>query len=139
MYKPEHFEAHELVPPDMLAFWGDKSFRLFDDHILRMLDNFRKQFGQPIWINRYNAGYTESGLRSLHTKTGASKSVHKKGRAFDLKTNNMPNLRKFIKERGADFYIVRVENFDKTIGQHQDWCHVEFGYNSVENIHFYNP
>lgn len=139
MYCPLKFKPQELVPPKVLELHGDNSYSLFHDHVLRMLDNFRVCYGEPIWINRYNAGYTESGLRVVNTKTGASKSKHKLAVAFDLKTDNMPKLRQFIVKYGKMFYINRVENFEKTIGKHQDWCHIEIGFSPVEEIYFFNP
>lgn len=139
MYKPKYFAEQELVPPEVFELHGERSFALFEEHTLRMLDNFRCSFGAPIWINNYRLGYTESGYRVINTKTGASKSKHKKAIAFDLKTDNMPKLRQFIVKHGVKFYINRVENFEKTVGEHQDWCHIEIGFTPVEEIYFFNP
>jgi len=139
MYRPVYFEPEELVPPEVFELHGEESYKLFDDHVLKMLDNFRCQFDSPLMINNYRLGYTESGYRTVGTKTGAKRSSHKFACAFDLKTHNMPALRQFIKERGADFYIWRVEKFDKTVGKHQDWCHVQFGFEPTKDIYYFNP
>jgi len=134
-YKPKYFKTEELVSPEHYHLLGEEALGLFDPHVLRMLDSFRKAFRQPITINNYKQGYTESGLRCVLTKTGALRSSHKKGIAFDLKAENMNSLRAFINERSEDFFISRVENFDNT----PTWCHVEFSTELVDKTYYFNP
>ena len=92
-YIPEHFEPHELVPPDVYdALNGNptKIFRLFDDRLLKTSDRLRDRYG-PMTINNYHWGgdRTESGLRHPGTATGASWSDHKYGRAIDTIFKNI--------------------------------------------------
>lgn len=119
---------------------GEYSYELFDKKILTQLDDFREAYGRSLRINDWHTGgqYKESGLREIQTKTGARKSAHKFGYAFDVKhfdRSDLTALRDFIKERGAEFGISRVENFDKT----PSWCHIEFSKEEVKEIYFFNP
>ena len=119
---------------------GGYSYELFDKEILTQLDDFREAYGRSLRINDWHTGgqYKESGLREIQTKTGARKSAHKFGYAFDVKhfdRSELTALRDFIKDRGAEFGISRVENFDKT----PSWCHIEFSKEEVKEIYFFNP
>lgn len=136
-YIPKYFTTQELVAPEFYNLLTEGALSYFHPHVLRMLDSFRKSYGSPLVINNYAIGgnYSESGLRCLKTSTGASKSKHKIGNAFDLKAENMNSLRAFINERAEDFFISRVENFDKT----PTWCHVEFSTELVDKTYYFNP
>ena len=137
MYIPEYFEAHELVAPEYYEIHKENSFSLFNDHILRSLDNFRKHFDEPITINDYGfkGDYYRSGLRLPNSIIGASKSKHKLAVAFDLKAEDMESLRDFIMYEGSKFFITRVESFNST----PTWCHVEFGFEPVSEIYVFKP
>lgn len=137
MYVPKYFEAHELVAPEYYVIHKEMSFELFNDHILRSLDNFRLHFGKSLTINDYGfkGDYFRSGLRIPDSKVGARLSRHKFGVAFDLKADDMKSLRKFILNEGSKFFITRVEDFKYT----KSWCHVEFGYEIVTDIYVFKP
>ena len=136
-YTMKNFKIQELVTPTTFDVLGESALRLFDPHVLTMLDKFRDNFGQSLVVNNWHIGgdYKESGLRDIITKTGAKRSAHKFGIAFDLKTKDMDALREFIKSFGAFYCISRVEHFDKT----PTWCHVEFGKVQQKSIYFFNP
>ena len=137
MYNPVFFEAHELVDKSTYAAYGDMSIRLFDDRTLLLLDKFREVYSESININNHEWGgsFQYSGLRPLNCKIGASKSKHKEGIAFDLKSKDMDKLRGFIKDKSEFFQIARVENFEHT----PTWCHVEFSNSVVTNTYYFNP
>lgn len=106
MYKPEHFELHELVYPEIYEqyhrtnrlhlVWG-----ILDRYALWTIDQLRKRYGSCTinnWYQKTDKGFTirkgsgvfiESGLRKDDTTTGSSLSQHKFGRAFDLKFRNI--------------------------------------------------
>lgn len=92
MYTCTFFSIEELVPQDIYKQAKkkglvDKLWLAFDARLLRAIDALRKHFG-PITINTwvFGGGYTESGLRSFGTTTGAYLSQHKFGRAFDFRS-----------------------------------------------------
>ena len=85
-YRPKYFALNELVPPDVIASRGEQAWQLMDDRILRGADWLREKFGPCVINGKFGGkGFTESGLRSPFTTTGAKWSQHKFGRAVDLK------------------------------------------------------
>lgn len=139
-YKTTNFIIQELVTPKTYDKLGEYAFKLFDEKALQSLDNLRNDYGKALKINDWVSGgrYSESGLRDIHTTTGASRSSHKFGYAFDLKhydESNIKPLQEFIKKYGATYGIKRVETFINT----PTWVHIEFTREFVESIYFFNP
>lgn len=139
-YKTTNFIVQELVTPKTYEKLGEYAFKLFEEKALQSLDKLRDDYGKALKINDWSSGgkYSESGLRDIHTSTGASRSAHKFGYAFDLKHydgSNIKPLQDFIKKVGASYGIKRVEAFSHT----PSWVHVEFTSDFVESIYFFNP
>jgi len=139
-YASEYFSPQELVPPKVYDVLGVKAYCLFEKKVLQQLDRLRIDYGKALKINDWHNGgnYSESGYRELHTLTGASKSSHKLGYAFDIKhydNSSLQPLRDFIKARGETYGIKRVENFDKT----PTWIHIEFTADFVRETYYFNP
>jgi hypothetical protein len=89
MYKCKYFKIKELVNPAFLKTTSeDVLWQLFDDRLLKCADKLRDKYG-PILIN--GGGLTDCGLRTQDTKTGASFSAHKYGRALDLHIMSIEN------------------------------------------------
>ncbi len=84
MYKCEHFDIHELVPPNVFRARGEKAWQLLDVRALQTLDALRKAYGQ-ITVNDYHWGGVrkESGLRTPTCHYYRPYSQHSFGRAFD--------------------------------------------------------
>lgn len=133
MYRPEHFEIHELVPKRLYEEYQamgkqDKLWLLFDDRMLLAIDIIRKAYGRIIINDWYWGGrYDESGWRYWFTTTGALLSQHKFGRAFDLKPVNVgvEEIRhRIINRKICCGLITRVE--DRT-----NWLHIDCGLAAV--------
>ena len=114
-YIPTYFKAKELVHPSYYEIWGEDALNLFDPHVLRMLDRFRADYGQPITINNYQQGYINSGLRTPECDVGANRSYHKKHVAFDLKAENLQSLRMFIKENSEKYLFQELKTLIKPL------------------------
>ena len=85
-YTPTYFALQELVPPEIYSELGDSAWRFFDPRMLWTLDELRKLFGVAYVNNWHKDGANEySGLRPFVCSTGAPYSLHKFGRAFDVK------------------------------------------------------
>jgi len=82
-----NFSLLEFIPQTIYKKWGDKSVQFLDMRIVHFAQAVRDNLKMPIVINNWHLGgkYQESGLRAFNTKTGASMSQHKFGRAVDLK------------------------------------------------------
>jgi len=134
-YRPEHFELYELVPEDIYndvshnILWG-----LFDDSILRAIDELRDRFG-PAWINNWYWGgdYQYSGLRPFSYEFGAKYSLHKYARAFDIKFNWFTALevRRYLKEY-PNSLVTRIEN-------KVNWLHIDRKNTQSDQTIFFNP
>lgn len=126
IYLPQYFSVQELVPPEIFHSIGDKALLLFDPNALRALDAIRELCGIVIVNNWEHGGtYKESGLRSLTTGTGAPKSAHKAGQAFDLKFKSLSPRQAFdrIMAQETKFakLISRIEHLDAT----PTWLHFD--------------
>jgi hypothetical protein len=90
MYKPKYFKIRELIPPDMDrtilrkgATWAFDT--LFDERLLRTMDNLREKFGRMVvntWKN--NGRHCFRGFRPPECTIGARFSQHRFGRAIDM-------------------------------------------------------
>ena len=79
----EFFNYKEFNSPD-----HDRSGMLMDFEFMCKLDNLRRQFGKPIYIN---SGYRTKEHNDFLIKSGAKASPvssHMKGIAVDVKCNN---------------------------------------------------
>jgi len=85
------FELGEFIDPATWMVRGEKSIELIDTRLITLTQFFRDYFAVPITINNWHQGgqYKESGLRTFLTKTGATYSQHKFGRAADLKLSGL--------------------------------------------------
>jgi len=83
----KHFDARELVPPQIWKTYGIISRQFLRPELLRVLDLLRDKLGRPVVVNNWHTGgqYKESGYRTPYTKTGAKYSQHKLGTAADVK------------------------------------------------------
>lgn len=93
MFTPKYFRIEELVGPSFYEAnkgRGALMFMAFDTLALVTLDALRRRYG-PVVVNNWHQGgaFSESGLRTLDTGTGAALSQHKFGRAFDCKFRNV--------------------------------------------------
>lgn len=134
-YRPKHFTLAELVDPWFIMHCEeDACWDMIDENALRAIDALRDKFG-PLRIN--GQGYTESGLRRPDTKTGAKFSMHKVGKAFDIKpcdhTMTVRMMYNWIMANQAEAYamgIRRVEDIQYT----PTWLHIDSKYTGKENV-----
>jgi len=112
LYKTDHFKIHELVYPELyeLAVKSRKVgllWQFMDQELLIAIDRIREFINTSTTINDYAWGgrFKESGLRNHFTKTGATMSAHKSGKACDLKFSGNgwtpERLREYMKKIGC--------------------------------------
>ncbi len=139
IYKPKNFRVEELVTPDVYGLLGDNALKLLSPLLLQDIDLLQEKFGTCTindWL--WGGSYRESGLRNLHTKTGAARSMHKTGGAFDLKFKHVKpaHLCEYILANTALFVgIRRIENTKYT----PSWIHVDDGGSHKSGIVVFNP
>lgn len=113
IYIPKHFDVKELVTPDLYKKYGENCLQFFCPYALATLDQLREKFG-PATVNdwAWGGGYTESGLRSFDFGGILNRSLHKFGKAFDVKFKNhtAEEVRQYIINNPDEFpYIVGLE------------------------------
>lgn len=138
-FRPPSFILQELVPPPIFDRLGEKAWDLLNEDALRSLQALRDKFG-PITVNNWSFGgpFKESGLREADTKTGAPKSAHKRGEAFDCKPKavSVREMYDYIIAHGEEFPLIRrVENiaFAKT------WVHFDVVKHAGAGIRVFMP
>jgi len=123
MYKCKYFKISELVPPEIINLPEDYLWELFDENILRVIDNIRETLDRPITINNWKIGgsFSLRGFRPKNTKIGAPQSAHKLGKAidFDVKGMTAEEVRK---------YLIKNYKLFPEIGRIEDdvnWVHID--------------
>ncbi len=138
-YRPKSFILQELVAPTIFDRLGEDAWTLFDENALRALQALRDRFG-ALTVNDWHRGgtYRESGLREQNTTTGAPKSAHKSGKAFDCKFRDvlLKDVYAAVTTRQDEFPLIRrVENikFART------WLHVDTVEHPGKGIRIFRP
>lgn len=89
-YKSKHFKLYELVSPEVFDKYGERAWQFFDPLLLvamdLLYDDLRELTG-AITVNnwKWDGAYKESGLRSLTYGSADGYSLHKLGKAMDMK------------------------------------------------------
>lgn len=138
MYKLKYFSTYELVDRRTYELLGSNAIKLFNEGLLKDLDNLREYFGKETTINNWNWGgvMTQRGFRSLVSNTGETTSQHRKGNAIDFVVQDIDaiEVRTHILEN-KDLYpsINRMEA--KVSWVHID-CHPDY---KDKRIYLFNP
>jgi hypothetical protein len=90
-YKCEYFDIEELVDRKTFELWGEKSWMFLKPDALISLDQIRKYFNKPTWVNNWVVGgpFQWRGFRPPYCDVGAIYSQHRFGNAFDLDVEGM--------------------------------------------------
>jgi uncharacterized protein YcbK (DUF882 family) len=86
-----NFDLRELVCPAAYDKLGDNARWLLDPQLVNVVQAIRDISGKSVVVNNWHYGgtYKNSGYRSPNSTTGASYSMHKLGKAADLKIAGM--------------------------------------------------
>lgn len=112
--RPRNFCLQELVNPIIYKALGTMAWWLLDKYALLSLDQLHDKFGTMI-INTWHwwdAGkkiggdrFVDRGLRAMDSKTGATYSDHKYGKAFDV------TFTKYTAQQVRDYVLAHPEEF----------------------------
>jgi len=125
LMKSRYFTIKELVSPEILDVLTEEcAWRLIPYSVIVGLDNLRRMYGAPIWIN--GKGLTQCGIRAKDCTTGAPKSRHKlyeyESTAFDLHCDDLDKLWDIVENNNFSLGIDKVEDREYT----PSWLHVQF-------------
>lgn len=138
-YRPPSFDLRELVPPSVFDRFGEEAWLLLNEDALRSLQAIRDKFG-PITVNNWHTSgaFKESGLREADTKTGAPKSAHKRGEAFDCKPKacRVRDVYDYVLANPGEFPLIRrVENIKAA----PTWFHFDVTPHAGNGIKVFMP
>lgn len=138
-FRPRNFVLQELVAPTIYDRLGAEAWDLLDENAVRALQALRERFGR-ITVNDWHLGgtYKESGLREQNTATGAPKSAHKRGMAFDCKFRDvlLRDVYETVTTRDDEFPLIRrVENIKAT----PTWFHFDTVEHGQAGIRVFMP
>lgn len=140
-YRPADFKLKELVDPSFLKLPENEVWDMLDEQALRALQELRNRFGKIVVNGSYMGHtFTESGLRTKTTKTGAKASQHKLGKAFDCKFLESDEIKVYdflinAPEKAYAMGIRRLENISFTGRQGTaGWLHFDTKDTGAENI-----
>lgn len=121
----KHFKLVELVPKEIYSTYGENSIWFIDLFSVKGLDVLRDLLGIPITINDWHllGQYNYSGFRPWNYKEGAKQSIHKLGKAWDVKVKGMTGdeLREFVRKNWKKLspYFTTIEKDTAT------WLHID--------------
>lgn len=137
MYRCKYFKLHELVDPATYRKFGEWAWVFFDDDTLRMVDGLRDYFNVPLTINNWHWGgqLQWSGLRTLDCTEGAQYSMHRFGKAFDIKAKlSATEMRREIMAHKDHPFLKYINRMEDGVS----WLHVDRA-NVEERIVLFNP
>lgn len=127
----ENFDIKELVCPHVLKAWGETAWDFFDPRILVFLGWLRSELKKEIYVNWYEKGFTQRGLRcnlcqlvnDSTKKNQTYNSAHVRGQAIDFNVNGMvcDEVRKWLILNKEKLPVnIRLEAKDKFERVHVD-------------------
>ncbi len=142
MYKPNKFEAYELVDEQTYKRFGDRSLRYMDDGLMKILEYLRQELG-PLTVNTWYWGGDKhwSGLRTPTSPWYSTYSGHSYGKALDIrsKKHSADEIRDFIKDNWDEIQKysgvkgVRLESSRDA----PTWCHLDVLHDG-EGVYVFN-
>jgi len=137
----KNFSLEELVHPDFINMLGDRAAHLINPRLVDTCQALRDQVQTGITINDWHRGgnFKFSGLRPLDSTVGAKRSMHKTGKAADLKFTGLTAEKVYyhiLNNQDKYPYIIRMESIDYT----PSWIHIECDYDKrAGQIAIFNP
>ena len=131
----KNFELGEFVDPGTWQIRGEKSLELLDNRLISLAQFFHDYFQVAITINNWQSGgqYKDSGLRTWLSKTGATYSQHKYGRAADLKLTGLDPeaVRAEIRKNWDKFKAAGLTTIEKDT---PTWVHIDVRNTGIDNL-----
>jgi hypothetical protein len=124
-----YFAIQELVCPHVFKKYGLRSWQFIDQKLIYVLDSVRERMGKQIFVNIYDTGLTQRGLRCFQCDLVKAKieagelymSAHIFGKAadFDVEGLEAEEVRLWIAKKANLLpYPVRLESGI-------NWCHLD--------------
>jgi hypothetical protein len=134
-----YFDIKELVCPHVWNKFKDRSWMFLDSKLLITLNTIRERIDRSIYVNDYNRGLDERGLRCnlcsiVRSKTDVYISAHVLGKAvdFDVAELEAEEIRLWIaKNKNIWPYPIRLE-------KNVNWVHLDvLDMNIGQKVYFF--
>jgi len=134
----KNFDLEEFLPPEIYKQFGKNGLWFIDKRIIDLAQFYRDYFDASVTINNwsyYKSGqhvFRERGYREPDSKTGASKSQHKFGRAFDcdIKGITADEARKEILKFEEEFMEMGLTTLEMDV----NWLHSDVRWTGKDKI-----
>ena len=137
-----NFWLDEFICPEIYGKFGHASRWFLHYPIVEVCQYIRTTTGKPVTINNWYTGgsYEYSGLRPLTGDVGAEHSLHRYGRAADIKIKGMQpvEVKAFIKEHWPQLQqlgLTTIENITHT----PTWTHLDCRNTGSSKLLIVNP
>ena len=145
MIKLKNFKVQELVPEEVYKLWADESVEFMDEAFLLDVDQFVSDIKKDLKVRSvtvndwlWGGKFHLSGYRYPTTAVGATNSMHKKGKALDLKFSgaNVLDCYNYLLSNQSRYRTIRrIESIDCT----PTWLHVDSKPTNKDGIHVFIP
>lgn len=130
------FDLRELVPKILYDYMGDKSIWFLDPRLITLVQFFRDHYGLPITINDWHTGGTliDCGFRMPDSKTGATLSQHKFGRAVDCHFSGITDYEEMRNKVRNDWYILKAQGLTTIELATPTWLHIDIRHTGMDGL-----
>lgn len=132
--------VQELIPKDIYLRDGDRAAKYIDSKLPIVLERIRELCGNKqmtlndwYWGGRFNL----RGYRPPECTIGASKSMHKQGKAADFTIKGMTaeQVRKVIRDNAEELIALGLTRMEKDVS----WVHVDLKVTGLNYIYEFKP
>ncbi len=136
----DNFELQELVPPETFNAMGPGSVSLIDPRLLKVLERIRILCGnRAMTINNWHRGgkFKYRGYRPKTCTVGASKSMHRDGKAvdFDVAGLTAEAVRNIIRANATELLKLGLTRIESGVS----WVHIDLKYTGLSTIYEFRP
>ena len=139
----DHFYLDEFIDPIIYGKLGQRSLGFIDKRMIEAAEYIRNGLNSPLVINNWATGgqYRESGLRRYETRTGASMSQHKFGRAIDIKVKGYTptEVHEFIIKNERFLVQSQIITTLEAVKDTPTWTHLDCRLTMLDRILIVNP
>jgi hypothetical protein len=139
----EDFFLDEFIDPVIYGQWGERSIQFIDHRIILAAQFVREKTGRSVTINNWatKGRFKESGLRRFDTRTGASMSQHKFGRAIDIKVSGMTPREVFAIVKAHEDYLIenQIITTIESLSMTPTWLHLDCRFTGLDRFLIVEP
>jgi len=136
----DNIYIQELIPKDVYLRDGNRSKNYIDPRLPIILERIRLLCGnKPMTLNDWYWGgrFNLRGYRPPECTIGASKSMHKQGKAADFTIKGMTaeQVRKVIRANAEELMALGLTRMEKDVS----WVHIDLKETELNFIYEFKP